>query len=102
MALDVGYRTEQRLAGIITMSGALYEAEMGELDAHRDIPVLLIHGTSDDMIPVNQARRARRVLEEHGIEPEYHEFPMGHHVTDASMRVVSEFLHRNLRGRPLA
>jgi phospholipase/carboxylesterase len=102
MALDVGYRTAQPLAGIITMSGALYEADMGDLDAHRDIPVLLIHGTSDDMIPINAARRARRVLEEHGIEPEYHEFPMGHHVTDASMKVVEEFLRRNLRGNPLA
>jgi phospholipase/carboxylesterase len=102
MALDIGYRTEQPLAGIITMSGALYEDDKGDLDAHRDIPVLLIHGTSDDMIPVNAARRARRVLEEHGIEPEYHEFAMGHHVTDASMKVVGDFLKRNLRGKPLA
>jgi phospholipase/carboxylesterase len=102
MALDVGYRTRQPLAGIITMSGALYEADMGDLDAHRDIPVLVIHGTSDDMIPVNAARRARRVLEDHGIEPEYHEFPMGHHVTDASMKVAADFLRRNLRGKPIA
>ncbi|HEV7923460.1 MAG TPA: alpha/beta hydrolase [Thermoanaerobaculia bacterium] len=102
MALDVGYRTEQPLAGIITMSGALYEADQGDLDAHRDIPVLLVHGTSDDMIPVTAARRARAVLEEHGIEPEYHELPMGHHVTDASMKVVGDFLKRNLHGRPLA
>ncbi|HKO58328.1 MAG TPA: dienelactone hydrolase family protein [Thermoanaerobaculia bacterium] len=102
MALDVGYRTEQPLAGIITMSGALYEADKGDLEAHRDIPVLLVHGTSDEMIPVNAARRARRVLEDHGIEPEYHEFPMGHHVTDASMKVVGDFLRRNLRGRPIA
>ena len=99
MALDIGYRTEQPLAGIITMSGALYEAGMGDLDAHRDIPVLLIHGTSDDMIPVNAARRARRVLEEHGIEPEYHEFAMGHHVTDESLGEVRGFAAKALAVR---
>jgi len=48
------------------------------------------------MIPVLAARRARRVLEQHGIQPEYHEFPMGHFVTPESMAVVRDFLVRCL------
>ena len=93
MALDAGFRTEQAIAGIVCMSGAINEAE---LPPFKPIPVLVIHGTADDMIPVNNARRTRAVLEEHGIDTEYHEFPMGHHVSDESLTVVREFMAAHL------
>lgn len=93
MALDIGFRTEQPIAGIVCMSGALNEEE---LPAFKKIPVLMIHGTGDDVVPVVNARRARAVLEEHGIDTEYHEFPMGHHVTDESLSVVRHFMAARL------
>jgi phospholipase/carboxylesterase len=93
MALDAGFRTPEPLAGIVAMSGGLYEEQLPDLDARRDQRVLIVHGTLDDMVPVVEARRARRVLEDHGLEPEYHEFAMGHHVTQESMAVVAEFIH---------
>ena len=95
MALDGGFRTEKRIAGIVVMSGALYETDLPDL-REKKIPVLIIHGTSDDMIPVNAARRARTVLEGKGIDVDYHEFPMGHHVTPESMEVVRDFVARQL------
>ena len=98
MALDVGFRTQQPLAGIVVMSGALYEDELPNL---RALPVLIVHGTDDEVIPVMGARRARRVLEDHGLSPEYHEFAMGHWVTDESLRVVANFIERCL-GAPIA
>jgi phospholipase/carboxylesterase len=97
MSLDAGFRTKQKLAGIVVMSGALYEGDLPPL--RKDIPVLIVHGTLDEMINVNMARRARRVLEQHGIEPEYHEFPMGHQVTPESLAVVAEFVQRCMKRR---
>jgi phospholipase/carboxylesterase len=96
MSIDVGYRTRQQVAGIVVMSGAIAEEGAPDFAAKKDIPVLIVHGTEDDMIPVLAARRARRLLEQHGIEPEYHEFPMGHHVTPESMAVVREFMAARL------
>lgn len=96
MAFDVGYRTRQPIAGIVCMSGALNENDLPDLDAHRDIPVLIVHGTADDMIPLRAARRSRAVLEEHGIEPEYHEYAMGHHVTDESLAEIRRFMAARL------
>jgi len=93
MALDVGFRTSQQIAGIVCMSGAIYEAGMPPL---RNLPVLIIHGTEDEMIPLFAARRTRFILEENGVHPEYHEFRMGHHVTEESMAVVRGFLGRVL------
>ena len=94
MSLDVGFRTQRSIAGIVVMSGALYEDDPP--DFKKRLPVLMVHGTQDEMINVNLARRARRVLEQHGIEVEYHEFPMGHFVTPESMAVIADFIRRCL------
>lgn len=96
MALDVGFRTPLDVSGIVAMSGAIHEADLPDLSSRKQRPVLVIHGSLDDVIPVLAARRTRHVLEEHGITPEYHEFPMGHQVSEASMAVVGEFLGRVL------
>ena len=96
MCIDVGFRLEKPAAGIVVMSGAIYEHELPPLRDRPSQPILLVHGTQDEMIPVLAARRARRVLESHGLNPEYHEFPMGHWVTEDSLRVVTDFIHRVL------
>jgi phospholipase/carboxylesterase len=92
MAFDVGFRTDVELAGVVAMSGAIFEGDMPDFRARKDLPVLIIHGAHDDVIPVLAARRARRILEEHGIEPDYHELPMAHQVSEESMAVVREWL----------
>lgn len=94
MALDTGFRSDKPIAGIVCMSGAINEEELPPFKT--DIPVLLIHGTEDEVIPPIHARRARAVLEEHGIDTTYHEFPMGHQVTDESLSVVRHFMAARL------
>ena len=47
------------------MSGAIYEAGRPPL---RKLPVLIVHGTEDDMIPLWAAQRTRLVLEENGVD----------------------------------
>ena len=96
MSLDAGFRTERTIAGIVVMSGALYEDELPDLRANRDRRVLIAHGTVDEVIPINAARRTRLLLQEHGIDPEYHEFPIGHQVSEEELRVVGKFLERVL------
>jgi phospholipase/carboxylesterase len=96
MSFDVGFRTKQKVAGIVSMSGALFENELPEPASWPKVPILIVHGTSDDMIPVLVARRARRFLETHGVEPEYHEVPMGHQVTPESMELVGDFIEKAL------
>ena len=94
MSLDVGFRTKQKIAGIVVMSGALYEDDLPPF--REEIPVLIVHGTLDEMINVNMARRARRVIEEHGVDVGYHEFPMGHQVSAESLAIVTEFIRKCL------
>ena len=95
MSLDAGLRRE--VSGIIAMSGGLYEAGLPDLRTVAKAPILISHGTADDVVSVNYARRARARLEEAGFDVEYHEYPMGHQVVMEEIAVVKEFLTRNAR-----
>ena len=92
MALDAGLRATQNVAGIIAMSGGLYENELPDLAAKKHIPVLISHGSQDEVVPVNYARRARLVLEDAGFDVDYHEYPMGHQVVTEEIAVVKKFI----------
>jgi phospholipase/carboxylesterase len=94
MAIDVGFRTKHQLAGIVVMSGAVYEEDLPPFRA--DLPVLLVHGAMDDVIPVLVAHRARRVLESRGVDVDYDEYPMGHQVSPQSLARVGEFIRARL------
>jgi phospholipase/carboxylesterase len=96
MSLDVGFRVEPPIAGVAVMSGALFEDDMPDFALGPQMPVLIVHGTDDDVIPVSAARRTRRVLEDSGLDPDYEEFPMGHQVSQESMRRVAGFLRKCL------
>ena len=89
MSLDVGLRTE--VAGIVAMSGGLYEPDLPPLSPR---PVFIAHGTVDDVVPVSYARRARHILEEHGFDVDYHEYPMGHQVVMEEVEAVRSFIAR--------
>ncbi|HVS32709.1 MAG TPA: dienelactone hydrolase family protein [Thermoanaerobaculia bacterium] len=97
LALNVALHTEVELAGVVAMSGAFHEIDLDRLAKRQNLPILIVHGIHDEVIPLLAAHRARRVLESHGLSPEYHEFPMGHQVTQESMAVVAEFIERCLQ-----
>lgn len=90
MALEAGLRRD--VTGIFAMSGGLYEEDLPDLSSVKKVPVLIVHGTHDDVVPVQYARRARAVLEEAGFEVEYHEFPMGHQVVMEEIELVKQFI----------
>lgn len=90
MSLDSGLRMQPPPACIVVMSGGLYEDDLPDIRPGRR--VLICHGTFDEVVPINHARRARRVLEEHGIEPEYHELPIGHQVSEEEIAIVRNFI----------
>ena len=89
MALEAGLRRE--VAGIVAMSGGLYDKDLPTLAPR---PVFIAHGTLDDVVPVQYARRARHVLEEHGFDVEYHEYPMGHQIVMEEIEAARDFIAR--------
>lgn len=73
----------QKVQRVVAMSGYLNLDMMAENYAQNDFSNLKIfasHGTVDQVIPVDWARKTAPVLEDLGIEVIYKEYPVGHGV----------------------
>lgn len=92
MALDLAFQLEPSPTAVVAMSGAVNEDALPKEIDQPAPPILVLHGTQDDVIPVLYARKTRRILEDRGVALDYQEFPMGHWVTEESMELVREFL----------
>jgi phospholipase/carboxylesterase len=81
MALHVGLRRERALAGIIGYSGMLVAAETLASEIRSQPPILLVHGTVDDVVPFGLLADAEHALKSVGLTVETHVSPgVGHTV----------------------
>lgn len=97
MSFALGLTEPERYAGIVAMSG--YIARQTQRQAERErlakLPVLITHGTRDSVIPVSFGREAREWLGGTPAQLAYHEYPMGHQVSEASLNDVVHWLHQH-------
>ena len=101
MTLMTGLRHDERLAGLVGLSGYLPLAAKAEAERHsanRDTPIFLAHGSADPMLPVARARQSRDALVALGHPVEWHEYPMPHSVCAAEIADLERWLLRVLGG----
>jgi phospholipase/carboxylesterase len=99
MALLTGLRHNERLGGILGMSGYLPLAETTEQersDANRLTPIFLAHGTMDPVIPIDAAEKSRDALRAMGYDVEWHEYPMPHSVCMEEVQAMDAWLNKVL------
>jgi phospholipase/carboxylesterase len=101
MALHVGPRFRERLAGIVVLSGyiVLPDTIPGEWNgAARRAPMLFAHGRHDDIVPIDAGREAIEVARQHGdaASTSWHEFSIGHEVSTEEIGVVARWLQLRL------
>jgi len=97
IALHLGLRHPDRLAGIMALSTYLHDHEhlTDEVSfASIDVPIFMAHGVADPMIPVTRAITSREVLLRHNYQVEWHEYAMGHQVCPEEIRDISRWLDR--------
>jgi phospholipase/carboxylesterase len=100
MALHVGLRRPAPVAAIVGYSGMLVLPNDGPVDAvTTDIrarpPVLLVHGSEDDLIPSQALFHAAGALAELESPVEWHlSHGIGHGIDDEGLRHGGEFLAR--------
>jgi phospholipase/carboxylesterase len=93
MALYVGLRRANRLAGIIGFSGMLVGPELLADAIQSRPPVLLVHGDADDVVPPEALPAAVAGLEAVGITVRHHTCPgLGHGLDDDGIRLGMAFL----------
>ena len=94
MSLGAQALQPDSVAGVIALSGYFpieAEPEAGNLVGR---PAFVAHGVHDDIIPIEAGRRTRDLLERHGVDLTYREYPMAHQVSAEEMAEARDWLNR--------
>ncbi|MGO8766417.1 MAG: alpha/beta hydrolase [Limisphaerales bacterium] len=96
MAIDVGLRYPHRLAGLVGISGWVFEIEnlLKEISpVARRQRLLLTHGQFDPLIPFAEVREQARQLKAAGFDILWREFPKDHSIYgEPEIAAVREFV----------
>jgi phospholipase/carboxylesterase len=89
----------QRVSGVIAQSGYIPHESGLQIDKAyiKGKPFILTHGRQDPLLPVDWARRSRDTLQKLEVNLEYHEFNMGHQVSEESLAVINTWLEKQLK-----
>ena len=99
MALMIGLRHPERLAGIVGLSGYLPLADKTAQErsaANQGVPIFLAHGSRDGVVVLPRAVASRDVLKSLGYALEWHEYPMEHSVCPEEITDLARWLRRVL------
>ena len=86
-------------AGILAFSGFVPTVEGWQPELPRPTRVFIAHGRRDPVIEIAFAHRARRLLEESGMDVEYHESDHGHWIDPAQATEAARWLAETVAPR---
>lgn len=96
MTLETGLRYPKLLAGLIGISGYIWDlpALIKDLSpVAKQQRILMTHGRRDPMIPVGPVRQQAQEMKATGLQIEWHEFDKGHTIAgEPELRVIRDFM----------
>jgi phospholipase/carboxylesterase len=106
MSLDVALRYPHRLAGVVGISGYVFEIEQALVELSpvaREQRCLITHGTMDPIVAFARTKSHAQRLQAAGIRIKWHEFQKAHTIAgEAEMKVIREFVKAGISTAPAA
>jgi phospholipase/carboxylesterase len=102
MSVAVMLTHPELLAGVVAMSGMLpHEVLPRQASPERlkDFPVMVVHGTFDDVLPIQEGRALQKHLAGLPVKLDYREYSMAHQISDESLDDVCGWLIERLDNR---
>ena len=99
IALHTGTRCHQRIAGILAISTYLHDftgTESNMTDANLAIPIMMAHGTQDQMIPIMRAATSRENLIRLDYDVRWFDYPMEHQICLEEVEQIAAFFQEVL------
>jgi phospholipase/carboxylesterase len=95
MAIHTGLRYPERLAGILVLSAYVPLASIlasEALPANADVPIMMAHGSWDNVIPIRLAQASRDLLTRLGYRARWHTYAMEHGLCAQEVADISEWM----------
>lgn len=98
MSLHVAPRREDPVAGIVAFSGRLLEPELLADELQSRMPILLVHGDQDDVVPVQSLPQAAEALQNAGFSDVYAHVMKGtaHGIAPDGLSIALAFIRDQL------
>ena len=98
ISLHVAPRREDPVAGIVAFSGRLLEPELLVDEVQSRMPILLVHGDQDDVVPVQSLPQAAEALQNAGFSDVYAHVMKGtaHGIAPDGLSVALAFIRDQL------
>ncbi len=99
MALQVGLRYPEKLAGLLCLSGYVPLRDVVADERHganHNTPIYLAHGRADPIISIDRAEQSRDLLLSMGYQVEWHEYMMQHSVCQEEIIDIGNWLRKIL------
>lgn len=98
LALHVGHRYPERLAGMLILSAYLLrpEALAEGHPSNADTPLQVMHGREDEVVPLFAGRHVYETFIRPGRDVRWQEYRMGHEVCPAQIADIGRWLHERI------
>ncbi len=99
MSYAVLAQASEKLSGVVAMSGRFSPQLLSAMKGNallKDFPILVTHGTQDQMLPISNGRSTRDALAQLPVRLTYKEYPMGHEVSAESIRDIKAWFKERL------
>lgn len=85
--------------GHASLGGLIFPELISELkpSALANKSVFIGHGTRDAIVPVEEARKARQILQEAGLKPSYNEYAAGHQIIPEMLNALLLWLQQKTK-----
>lgn len=98
MALQLSLRLDQPCLAVIGFSGALIKSAELKLEIKSKPPILLVHGSEDQVISIESHVKAAKDLENMDLEVEDHIIDrLGHGISLEGIELANEFIKNRLK-----
>jgi phospholipase/carboxylesterase len=99
MSASVALTRPDLVAGAVLMSGRVLpelQPVMAPREQLADLPILVVHGTMDTILPIHNGRASRDLLSTLPVDLTYREYAMGHEVSPESLADVRTWLSERM------
>jgi len=99
MALQCGLRYPEKLAGILVLSGWLSLGHTVPIEGtavNQQTPILMLHGTDDELIPSEWAKESHDYLRDLGYNVRFLSYPMQHAVCVEEIAEIGNWMQKIL------
>jgi phospholipase/carboxylesterase len=99
MAYSLGLGEPERFAAVATLSSWLPKdllSILPDVPATEQLPLLIQHGSRDELVDVGRARQSVEVLRDLRVPVTYREYDMGHEINARSLTDLSAWLQEKV------